>query len=67
VKRIQLFSNANNHVIYVNFTFIYIGTAHCANMYPSASSDLPELTYARTTIKAYLKEWLAENDFVDSV
>jgi len=44
----------------------FLGTAHCANMYPPASSDLPELTQARTTIRSYLREWLAENDFVDS-
>uniref|UniRef100_A0A2S2NHX9 Putative serine protease K12H4.7 n=2 Tax=Aphidini TaxID=33387 RepID=A0A2S2NHX9_SCHGA len=50
----------NNVAIFIN------GTAHCANMYPPASSDLPELTQARTTIRAYLKEWLAENDFVES-
>ncbi|KAL5238760.1 hypothetical protein ACI65C_006170 [Semiaphis heraclei] len=50
----------NNVAIFIN------GTAHCANMYPPASSDLPELTQARTTIRSYLKEWLAENDFVDS-
>lgn len=46
--------------------FISTGTAHCANMYPAASTDLPELTQARTTIRAYLKEWLAESDYVDS-
>ncbi|XP_025192131.1 putative serine protease K12H4.7 [Melanaphis sacchari] len=49
----------NNVAIFIN------GTAHCANMYPPAPTDPPELTQARTTIREYLKEWLAENDFVD--
>lgn len=48
------------------FSVSFLGTSHCANMYPPASSDLPELTQARTTIRSYLREWLAENDFVDS-
>lgn len=43
-----------------------LGTAHCANMYPPSPTDLPQLTKARTTIRAFLSEWLVQNDFVDS-
>lgn len=46
--------------------FNFLGTAHCANMYPSAATDLPQLKKARTLIKAYLSEWLTMNDFLDS-
>ncbi|XP_050433529.1 putative serine protease K12H4.7 [Adelges cooleyi] len=46
---------------------IYIvGTAHCANMYPSATTDLPQLTKARATIKAFLTDWLTISDDLDS-
>ncbi|EDQ91339.1 uncharacterized protein MONBRDRAFT_18115 [Monosiga brevicollis MX1] len=34
------------------------GTAHCANMYPPSSSDLPGLTAARTSILNTLQTWL---------
>ena len=34
------------------------GTAHCANMYPAAPTDLPGLTQARATITATIQEWL---------
>lgn len=34
-------------------------------MYPSASTDLPQLKKARITIKAYLNEWLMENNESD--
>lgn len=43
-----------------------LGTSHCANMYPSSETDLPQLTEARVTVKAYLKEMLMEDDLVDS-
>jgi len=45
---------------------IFIGTAHCANMYPPAFTDLPQLKKARTTIRAFLSQWLSEDDFIDS-
>jgi len=35
------------------------GTAHCADMYPPASDDLPGLTDARTTIEAQVSAFLA--------
>lgn len=38
---------------------IYIqGTAHCANMYPPRSSDLPSLVAARETISNNIGQWL---------
>jgi hypothetical protein len=41
-------------------TAVYImGTAHCANMYPSRLSDPPELQYARTRITQSLQQWLS--------
>ncbi|VVC45708.1 Alpha/Beta hydrolase fold,Peptidase S28 [Cinara cedri] len=50
-------TNVTNTVaIYIN------GTAHCANMYPSNSSDLPQLKRARMAIRAFINEWLLEND-----
>jgi len=40
---------------------IYIsGTAHCANMYPSADTDLPALTAARKQISSLIGKWLQE-------
>ncbi|CAB0016347.1 unnamed protein product [Nesidiocoris tenuis] len=35
------------------------GTAHCANMYPPAPDDLPQLTAARAKIEQILGEWLS--------
>ncbi|XP_063919924.1 putative serine protease K12H4.7 [Zophobas morio] len=38
---------------------IYIeGTAHCANMYPPADTDLPELTAARQQVSELIDSWL---------
>lgn len=34
------------------------GTAHCANMYPEASTDPPQLTQARMKIKDHISSWL---------
>jgi hypothetical protein len=34
------------------------GTAHCADMYPPSSSDLPGLTAARQTIENNVNNWL---------
>eukprot|EP01105_Mastigella_eilhardi_P025112 TRINITY_DN671_c0_g2_i11.p2 TRINITY_DN671_c0_g2~~TRINITY_DN671_c0_g2_i11.p2 ORF type:complete len:487 (-),score=123.01 TRINITY_DN671_c0_g2_i11:3164-4579(-) len=40
---------------------IYIeGTAHCADMYPPTSGDLPSLTEARTEIFGFVRQWLSE-------
>ncbi|XP_046667606.1 putative serine protease K12H4.7 isoform X2 [Homalodisca vitripennis] len=36
------------------------GTAHCANMYPPADTDLPALTAAREEISALIGQWLQE-------
>ncbi|XP_050530554.1 putative serine protease K12H4.7 [Daktulosphaira vitifoliae] len=49
----------NTAAIYIN------GTAHCANMYPPASTDLPQLTKARITIRAFLNEWLTTSDSLE--
>jgi hypothetical protein len=46
-------TNSENVVIFIN------GTAHCANMYPDAPSDIPALTEARQHILNQLKEWLS--------
>eukprot|EP00180_Rhodochaete_pulchella_P002803 Plantae.Rhodophyta-Rhodochaete_pulchella.ctg4383.p1 GENE.Plantae.Rhodophyta-Rhodochaete_pulchella.ctg4383~~Plantae.Rhodophyta-Rhodochaete_pulchella.ctg4383.p1 ORF type:complete len:332 (-),score=37.44 Plantae.Rhodophyta-Rhodochaete_pulchella.ctg4383:168-1016(-) len=40
------------HVVFI------VGTAHCANMYPPAPTDLPSLTNARKVITQQLGEWL---------
>ncbi|XP_067008768.1 putative serine protease K12H4.7 isoform X2 [Anabrus simplex] len=38
---------------------IYInGTAHCANMYPAAPSDPPQLVNARQQVESYITKWL---------
>uniref|UniRef100_A0A4W3KCS1 Serine protease 59, putative n=1 Tax=Callorhinchus milii TaxID=7868 RepID=A0A4W3KCS1_CALMI len=43
----------------VDVPAIYIqGTAHCANMYPARSEDLPQLTRAREEILQLLQNWL---------
>lgn len=34
------------------------GTAHCANMYPARSQDLPQLSLARDHVLLLLQQWL---------
>ncbi|XP_026821107.1 putative serine protease K12H4.7 [Rhopalosiphum maidis] len=36
------------------------GVSHCADLYPSASSDPPQLTKARKTVLYYLQKWLTK-------
>ncbi|KAK2846863.1 hypothetical protein Q5P01_009862 [Channa striata] len=36
------------------------GTAHCANMYPARSDDLPQLVLARDRIFLLLQQWLQQ-------
>lgn len=36
------------------------GTAHCANMYPARSEDLPQLAMARDHIFLMLQQWLQQ-------
>ena len=36
----------------------FLGTAHCANMYPESQEDLPQLTAARHSITGLLAKWL---------
>lgn len=36
------------------------GTAHCANMYPARSEDLPQLSLARDHIFLLLQQWLKQ-------
>lgn len=43
---------------------IYLGTAHCSDMYPPSTLDSSQLIDARETIKQHLKQWLTEDDFV---
>ncbi|CAL8110230.1 unnamed protein product [Orchesella dallaii] len=47
-------TSSENVVIFIN------GTAHCANMYPDAPSDIPELKAARQQILHQLTEWLSD-------
>lgn len=39
-----------------------IGTAHCADMYASSPSDLPQLTAARVQIVQFLGQILGKNN-----
>ncbi|KAI6243428.1 Peptidase S28 family-containing protein [Aphelenchoides fujianensis] len=39
-------------------TILINGTAHCADMEPPESTDVPDLVQARKTITAYLTKWL---------
>jgi len=41
-------------------TVLIHGTAHCADLYPSRSEDLPSLQVAREMWKSYLSEWLTQ-------
>lgn len=43
-----------------------LGTAHCADMYPSAPTNIPELTRVREIIRAYLRKWLSIDDILKS-
>ncbi|KAM9318951.1 thymus-specific serine protease [Pholidichthys leucotaenia] len=36
------------------------GTAHCANMYPARSEDLPQLSMARERVCLFLQQWLKQ-------
>lgn len=60
----------NPYLLYYCFNaetiYYFSGTAHCANMYPPAPTDLPQLEKARTTIKAYLSKWLTEINLNES-
>ncbi|KAK7788861.1 hypothetical protein R5R35_007892 [Gryllus longicercus] len=48
------------HTLLPKCPAIYIkGTAHCANMYPAAPSDLPQLKAARKMIDSLLTQWLS--------
>lgn len=38
--------------------FLDSGTAHCANMYPARSQDLPQLSEARDHVLLLLQQWL---------
>lgn len=48
--------------IYTKINYVFLGVSHCADFYPSSSSDLPQLTKARKTVLYNLKKWLSEND-----
>ena len=39
-------------------TFIVLGTAHCADMYPSSDTDISDLKAARSRILTILQSWL---------
>ncbi|XP_068173197.1 thymus-specific serine protease [Antennarius striatus] len=44
-----------------NLPAVFIkGTAHCADMYPARSQDLPQLTLARERIFTLLQQWLKQ-------
>ena len=40
---------------------LFSGTAHCADMYPSSPSDLPQLVAARHKISDLIGLWLDED------
>jgi hypothetical protein len=40
----------------------FSGTAHCADMYPSAASDPPQLVAARRKIADLIGQWLVEDE-----
>lgn len=42
-------------------TYFVPGTAHCANMYPPADTDLPVLKAARERISSLIGQWLQES------
>nr|XP_019950417.1 PREDICTED: thymus-specific serine protease [Paralichthys olivaceus] len=47
--------------ITANLPAVFIkGTAHCANMYPASSEDLPQLSLARDHISLILQQWLKQ-------
>lgn len=41
-------------------TILIEGTAHCADMYPSADTDIPQLKEAREEIFSQIKKWLID-------
>lgn len=47
--------NPNAPAIYIN------GTAHCANVYPPSSNDLPQLSKARKKVGELIGQWLSQN------
>jgi hypothetical protein len=49
--------NTNELVLFVMFS----GTAHCADMYPSSSSDPPQLVAARRKVSDLIGQWLDED------
>lgn len=49
--------------MYYIYSFLFSadpGTAHCANMYPASSEDLPQLALARDHIFLLLQRWLKQ-------
>lgn len=60
--KLNVYGCGGGSFLYCHFT----GTAHCANMYPPASTDPPQLQKARMTIRAFLFEWLTQNDYIVS-
>lgn len=37
---------------------LFLGTAHCADVYPPSNNDLPQLIAARKQIVEYIGKWL---------
>uniref|UniRef100_A0A8W8IVI8 Serine protease K12H4.7 n=1 Tax=Magallana gigas TaxID=29159 RepID=A0A8W8IVI8_MAGGI len=52
---IQQYLSAESPAIYIQ------GTAHCANMYPGTSDDLPQLVQARAIIEKLIGTWISSN------
>ncbi|VDP08563.1 unnamed protein product [Soboliphyme baturini] len=40
---------------------LFLGTAHCANMYPANANDPPELVAARKQITSVIAQWLSQS------
>jgi hypothetical protein len=52
---------SNLYVLIFNIKIIFYlfeGTAHCANMYPSSEQDISQLKEARIQIKGLIEQWL---------
>lgn len=63
VSEFRIITETLKPYISKNKCFYFLGTAHCANMYPSSNTDSPELTEARLKIKAIIGEWLASSPY----
>uniref|UniRef100_A0A7E4VNK1 Serine protease K12H4.7 n=1 Tax=Panagrellus redivivus TaxID=6233 RepID=A0A7E4VNK1_PANRE len=45
------------------YAFTIAGAGHCADMYPSAPSDVPGLTFVKNEIRYLVLEWIYDNKY----